>query len=169
MVYAGSGAAVDVEGDAEILERFLYHRVIAVHDLLRGDALFLCAYCDGYAVLVRSSDEDDVFFLQPQVSHIDICRDIDTGEVSDMYAAVGIGEGGSDGGSFVFFHPAVTVVSCFCGASSRVRESWRGSRRLCFFAHGKSETGTIYLRCSAPQPNDTPYFPGAKLVLFFHL
>ena len=106
MVYVAGGAAVYVERDAELLEGVLYHLVVAVHHFLYGDTLLTGTYGDGHAMLVRATDEDHLALLQTEVAHVDVGRDVNACEVSYVYAAIGIRQGGSDGGSFVIllFH-----------------------------------------------------------------
>ena len=99
------GARIDIERDAELAERFLYQRVIAVHHVLRGDAFFLGADGDGHSVFVGSADEQHVLFLEAQIAHVDVGRDIHACQVTDVYRAVCIGQSGGNGGSFEFiFH-----------------------------------------------------------------
>lgn len=81
VVYVGCCAAVYVERDTELLERVLYQVVVAVDNLLHGDALFACADGHRHAVFVRAANEDDVLLLQAQVAYVDVRRDIDTGKV----------------------------------------------------------------------------------------
>ena len=111
MVYVRRGAAVYVERDAEVLKRFLYHLVVAVHHLLHRDALLAGAYGDGYAVFVRTADEHYVTFLQTKVAHVDVGRHIYPGKMADVYASVGVRQGGSDRRSLVVF---LFHVLCFC-------------------------------------------------------
>ena len=86
-------AAVDVERDTELLERVLDHLVVAVYHVLRGDALLSGTHRDGHTVLVRAADKHHVLLLQTQVTHIDICRHINASQVTDVYTAIGIGQG----------------------------------------------------------------------------
>ena len=60
------GAAVDIERDAEALERVLDEAVVAVHHLLHGDTLLACADGHGHAVLVRAAHEHHVAAPQAQ-------------------------------------------------------------------------------------------------------
>ena len=80
--------------------------MVAVHHLLCGDALLACTDGDRHAVLVASADEHHFLMLQSEVTHIDVGRYIDSGEVSDVHSTVGIRQGGSDGCAleFVLFH-----------------------------------------------------------------
>ena len=103
MVRGAGGAAVDVERNAELLERLLDHRVVAVHHVLRGDALLAGADGDGHAVLVASADEDDVLALQPQVADVDVGGYIHAGQVADVHATVGVWQRGGDGSAFIVF------------------------------------------------------------------
>ena len=97
------GAAIDIEGYAELLERLLNHLMVAVNDILRGDAFLAGTDGDGYTMLVASADEHDIFLLQSEVTNIDVCWYIDTCQMSDMYTAVGIGEGRGYGCALILF------------------------------------------------------------------
>ena len=105
MVHLRRGASIDIERNAELLKRLFDKFVVAVHDVLRRAAFFLGADGDGHPVLVASSDEEDLFFLQPQVADIDVSRYIHPGQVADMHRSVGIGQGRCHRGTFEFlFH-----------------------------------------------------------------
>ena len=108
MVHLGGGAGVDVERDAEALEGVLDKRVVAVYDVLRGDALLLGAEGDGHAVLIRPTDEEDVASAESQIARVDVGWQVDTGKVSDMHRPVRVGQCGGDEGAleilFCFFH-----------------------------------------------------------------
>ena len=100
------GAGVDVERDAEALERIFDELVVAVHDFLHRAALFAGTDGDRHAVFVAAADEEDVAALQTQIAHVNIGRHIDTGKMPDVHTAVGIGQGGGDEGTieFLFAH-----------------------------------------------------------------
>lgn len=98
-----SRAAIDIEGDAEVLKALLNHAVIAVDDVLRRHALLFGANGDRHAVLIRAADEDDVLLLQAKIADINISRYVDTCQVAYMYAAVGIRKSRGDGSAFEFF------------------------------------------------------------------
>ena len=85
MMRLRSGAAVYIERNAEFFERFLDQIVVTVYYILRSDSFFLCTNRDRYSVFVRTSDKQYIFFLQSQIAHIDICRYIYAGQVTDVY------------------------------------------------------------------------------------
>lgn len=72
MVDLRCGAAIHIKRDAELTERVLDDLVVTVAHVLRRDALFLGTYGDGHAVLIGSTDENNVLLLQAEVSHIDV-------------------------------------------------------------------------------------------------
>jgi len=80
--------------------------VVAVADILRRDTFFLGANGDGHSVLVTTADEDHILLLQTKIAHIDVGRNIYTGQVTDVHTAVGIGQRGGDSSTFefLFFH-----------------------------------------------------------------
>ena len=85
-------AAVDVVGDTEFLERLLDELMIAVHNLLGGDALLAGALSHGHAVLIASTHEQHILALQAQVTHIDVGRHIHASQVADVDGSVSIGQ-----------------------------------------------------------------------------
>src|SRR3712207_7177186 len=54
--------------------------------------LFRSAYGDRYTVLVAAADEHHLLLLQPEIAHVDVGRNIYTGQVADVHAAVGVGQ-----------------------------------------------------------------------------
>ena len=96
------GARVDVERYPKLLKRLLDKAVVAVYHILRCNALFSRPQGDGHAMLVAASDKHHVLLLQAQVSHIDVGWYIDTSQMTDMHATIGIGQGGSDGRTLEF-------------------------------------------------------------------
>ena len=109
-------AAVHVERDAELLERILDQLMIAVAHVLRRDAFLLGTDRDRHTVLVAAADEDDLPLLQPEVTYIDVCRDIHAGKMSYMYTAVGVRQSRRHCGAleFLFFHKM--SACCFFAA-----------------------------------------------------
>ena len=59
----GSGTAINIERNTEILERFLDEVMIAVYHLLHGDALFLSTDSNRHSMLVRTSNKNNFFLL----------------------------------------------------------------------------------------------------------
>ena len=84
--------AVYIERDAEFLEALLDHLMVAVHHILRGDTLLTGTNRDGHTMLIRTTDKQHLALLQSQVAHIDICRHIYTGQVTDMNTTIGVGQ-----------------------------------------------------------------------------
>ena len=122
-VHLGRGAAIDVEMDAEPLERVLDDAVVAVHDVLRGAALLAGLDGDGHAVLVGAADIQDFPAAHAQVAHIDVCGYIDTGEVADVDRTVGVRQRAGHEGSlelfvhyFVFFSLPIFCLIRRCAA-----------------------------------------------------
>ncbi len=66
--------------------------MIALHDLLRRDSFLACGDGDRRAMLVRSTDIDDVLSFQPEKPNEDIGRQICACNVTYMQLAIGIGE-----------------------------------------------------------------------------
>lgn len=79
--------------------------MVAVYDLLRGDAFFSGTECDGHTVFIAAADHDYVLAAHTQIAGINIGRNIYAGKMSDMHRPVGIGQGCGDEGSLEFsFH-----------------------------------------------------------------
>ena len=85
-------ARVDIERDAKTLKTGFDEFVITIDDFLSSDALFAGTNGYGHSVFVATTDKKDITSLETQIAHVDICRDIDSGEVSDMNRTVGIRE-----------------------------------------------------------------------------
>ena len=103
MMSLAGGAAIDIEGYAELLERVLNHLMVAVNDILRGDAFLAGTDGDGYTMLVASADEQHVLLLQSEVAHIDVGRHIDTCQVANVYAAIGVRQCSRHGCALILF------------------------------------------------------------------
>ena len=70
--------------------------VVAVDYLLHGATFFACTDGHGHTVLIGTADEEDFLLAQAEIAHIDVGRNVNTSQVTDVYTAVGIGKGGSD-------------------------------------------------------------------------
>ena len=77
---------------------------VKVDYILRGAALLTGLDRDGHAVFIASAHEQDVLAAHAKIADIDVGRDIDACEVSDMHGAVGIGQGRCHECSFVILH-----------------------------------------------------------------
>ena len=106
-----SGAGIDVEADAKLLERVLDELVIAVDDILRCDAFAAGADGDGHAVLVRAAHQCDGAVVESQEAGVYVGGNVHAGEVTDVHGAVGVGERRGDEGAFIFF---CHVCCLFC-------------------------------------------------------
>ena len=101
-MHLGRGASIYIERDAELLKRVLDQLMVAVHHVLRRDALLAGPDGDGHAVFVRTADEEYVLLLQPEIAHVDVRRDVHARQVSDMHRPVGVRQGRRDSCSFEF-------------------------------------------------------------------
>ena len=102
----GAGrATIDVKRDTELLKRVLDQVMIAIDDLLDGDTLLAGTDRDGHAVLITSTDEDHILFLQSKIADIGVCRHIDACQMADMHAAIGVRQGRSHRSALeILFH-----------------------------------------------------------------
>ena len=64
--------------------------MVTVYNILRCTSFLLGTDSDGYTVFVGTSDEQDFFFLQTQVTHVNVSRDIYACQVTDVDGAVGV-------------------------------------------------------------------------------
>ncbi len=103
-MHVGCGARIYVERYAQACERLLDERMVAVHHILRRDALLAGAYGDGHSVLVAAADEQHLLSLKTEIPRIDVGRDIDSGQVADMHRPVGVRQGRGDKCTLEFFH-----------------------------------------------------------------
>ena len=97
------GAGVDVEGDAQLLERLFDNVVITVHYVLRGHTLFAGFQRNRYAVLIGAAEEKHLLAVVAEVAGIDVGRDVNAGQMTDMYRSVGVRQRRGDGIAFGFF------------------------------------------------------------------
>ena len=86
-------ARIYVKRHTEVFERLFDDCVVAVDDLLGGDALFAGTQGNGDTMFVGAAYHDDVASAQTQEAGIDVGRDVDAGQMTDMDRPVGIGEG----------------------------------------------------------------------------
>ena len=108
------GAAIDIEADAEALEGILDERVVAVHHLLHGDAFLAGTDGNGNAMLVASANEKHIATLQAQITHINVCGDINSGQVAYVYGTIGIRQCRGHGCSLeILFHILKDNYTCF--------------------------------------------------------
>ena len=99
-------ATVDVERDAEIRKTLFDEFVVAIDHILRRDALFSGTNRDGNAVFIASANVHHILFFQSQIAHINVGRHVNAREVSDVYAAVCVGQCRRHGRPLItsFFH-----------------------------------------------------------------
>ena len=77
--------------------------MIAVNNLLYCDALLAGTDCNRHTMLIRSSDEHNIFLLQSKIAHIDIGWYINTCQMTDMHTTVCVWQSGSYGSTFILF------------------------------------------------------------------
>ena len=90
MMYVRGSTAIDVERDAETLERLFDEIMIAVNHLLYTYPFFACSDSYGYSMFVASAHEEHRAFLESEVAYIDIGRYIHACQVSDMHRTISI-------------------------------------------------------------------------------
>ena len=101
-----SCAAVNIKGDAEILEALLDEVVIAIHNFLYGNAFFLGTDGDRYTMLVATADENNVLLFKAKIAYVDIGWHINTCQVADMHTTISIRQCCRNSGTFeiLLFH-----------------------------------------------------------------
>ena len=93
-----AGAAVNIKSDTEILETFTNDVVVAIHHFLRSDAFFSGSQCDWNAMLIAAAYEQHFFTGIAHVTHVSICRQINSGNVPDVNRSIGIRKRSGNGG-----------------------------------------------------------------------
>ena len=123
VVEGAGGAAVDVEGDAQFGEGLLDDFVVAVDDVLRCYAFAAGLDSDGHAVFVAAADKHHLLALGAQVACVDVSRNVHTGQVTDVYGSVGVGQRRGDGIALVLsvflgiYHWILFYISETCNLS----------------------------------------------------
>ena len=112
VVNPGTGAGIDVEGDAKFFKRFLDHFVVLVNDRLGSCSLLFCLDRDRDTVFIGASDEENILPLQSEVTGINIGRYVYSGQMPDVDRAICIGQSGGDQGSLKFAHLLVDLFLC---------------------------------------------------------
>ena len=84
--------------------------MVSVHHLLCGDALLLSTDGNRYAVLVRATDEYHLSVLQSQETGIDVSWDIHSSQVTYVYSAISIRQGGSNSCSLVILYCHISFI-----------------------------------------------------------
>ena len=96
MVDGLTGTVVDIKAHAQVF-KVLFHGCMVFVDDGAGRSTFLGGLDgDGGAMLITATDKHYISFLRPQVTGIDVSRNISTRQVSNVLEAIGVGEGGSN-------------------------------------------------------------------------
>ena len=120
----GGCSSVDIEIDAKSGEGILDYLVVLVHNILWGTSLLPSLDSNRHAMLIRPTDIKNILSLHPQISHIDIGRNIHSGKMSDMHRAIGVRQRAGHQSSFEFlvhysvFSLPILVLIFFCAACS---------------------------------------------------
>ena len=101
------------------MERLLDEFVIAVHNVLRCHALLAGQQRDRHTVLIATADEHNVLFFQAQIAHINVGRNINSGQMADMHTPVGVGQSRCHGGSLELLVCHILYV-CFVIVSLQI-------------------------------------------------
>ena len=83
-------AGIDIERDTELFERIFDDLMITVNNILRSHSLFLSLDGNGHSMLIRTTDKYYFFSFLPQIAHLNIGRNINTGQMTDMHRPVSI-------------------------------------------------------------------------------
>ena len=99
------GAGVYVKRYAQPGHRVADDGVVAVDDVLWGDTLGLGLDGDGHAMLVAAADHQHLAAAHTQVAGVDVCGDVDAGQMAYVHRAVGVRQrGGYEGTVGSLFH-----------------------------------------------------------------
>lgn len=111
-MYLGACPGINAETNSETVEGIFDYSVVLVNDFLRRTSQILGLESDRNAMLVASANEKHVFSLEAEITHIDVCRNINSGEMADVNASVGVWKRGGNEMSLEFlFH--VSLFSKF--------------------------------------------------------
>ena len=109
------GAAVYVEIDSETGKRILDDSVILVNHILRSAALLAGLYRNRNSVFIRSADIEDILPFQPEISDINVGRDIHACQMPDMHWTVGVWKrAGHKRAAMFFFHKYLNLNIVIC-------------------------------------------------------
>ena len=89
-MHVGGGSPVVIEAHPETLETVANHRVILVHDVLRGNAFPVRPHHDGHAEFVGPAYVQHVPPLHALITHIQIGGQIRSREMPQMKRTVGV-------------------------------------------------------------------------------
>ena len=67
--------------------------MIAIDNLLYSDAFLAGTDGDGYTVFVGAANEENILALETKVADVNVGRNINSCEVTDMNRAVGVRQG----------------------------------------------------------------------------
>ena len=65
--------------------------MVAVNNVLWCNTFLLCFDGNGHAMLVAATYHEHILTLEAQIAHIDVGRDINSGQMADVYWTIGIG------------------------------------------------------------------------------
>ena len=100
VMYGRSGARINIEGNTKIFEGFLDNVMVTIYNILRTEPFFFCFESNGNTVFVGTSDKQYFLSFESEVANINVCRNVNAGQMSDVNRPVGIGQSCSDGGPF---------------------------------------------------------------------
>ena len=99
MVIGARRPVVVVKRDVQPSERILHFFVVPVNNGPGRRALLPGAQGDGRPVLIGAANPDDIALSSPQVSDVEIGRQVSPRHVPDVNGTIGIWKGGRDQGA----------------------------------------------------------------------
>ena len=84
---------IDIKTDMKVCKILLHRLMILVDDCLCCCSLLHRLNGYGGAVFIASAHKNNITLLGAQVSGVDVCRDISTCKVTNMFETVGIRQG----------------------------------------------------------------------------
>ncbi len=89
--------------------------MILVNHILRSAALLAGLYRDRDSVFIRSADIEDILPFQPEISDINVGRDIHASQMPDMHGTVGVWKrAGHKRAAMFFFHKYLNLNIVIC-------------------------------------------------------
>ena len=84
------GSSVVVKRNAKVIKRRLDHIVIVINEFFWRFPFSFCSNGNRHSVLITSTDKKHILSFHAQVAGINVCWNINTSEMSDMYRTIGV-------------------------------------------------------------------------------
>ncbi len=113
-------ASIDIEADAEPVKILTLLTVVSRGEFRRSRVFLTGGNFDGHAIVVAAADEANIVAIRTEITHVDVCWQLSTGDVADVQSSVGIRQSGGNEESALWHgmrHP------CFVGVVTLVNDA----------------------------------------------